>query len=233
MNFIGVFSHFAKFQNFQSTMIVPSRKQNSEGNGSTNISLRQSLARSISSGNFGEELATLKIQLNEVQQPRKDSLDSILSPRDTKPDITPGLLRKRKTMAIPTRFIDIVPSETLESLSSKEIRRQEVIFEIMNTEKQYVRDLNLLIEVIFSHNKLYYRNNKYFNQNFLKPLQEKQIITQEEITSIFSNIEIIHEINKNLLTAFDERKKENIIIEQIGDIFNEHVRLSLLDSAFH
>ena len=113
---------------------------------------RGSILRSLSFGELKKDVASPILDLNiNLEVP-----SSISSEKETQTFEEKGPeeksqigLRKRKTMAIPKRFIDIVPSEILETLSAKEVRRQEIIFEIMNTERHYVNDLKLLIEVCF------------------------------------------------------------------------------------
>ena len=74
-----------------------------------------------------------------------------------------GIIRKSQTMAelppvpvTPTyrerdrRFIDIVPEEVLNSLSSQERKRQEVIFEFVNTEDLFCNDVKIIVDVPFS-----------------------------------------------------------------------------------
>jgi hypothetical protein len=47
------------------------------------------------------------------------------------------------------RFIDIVSPEVLAKLTPKERKRQEIIFELINTEDQYVKDVQILINVCY------------------------------------------------------------------------------------
>ena len=45
------------------------------------------------------------------------------------------------------RFIDIVSEDMLKSLSSVERKRQEIMFECINTEAQFVDDVKIMINV--------------------------------------------------------------------------------------
>ena len=125
----------------------PNQKQNSEGSESPSTK-KVPLIRSLSAGEKNKNGNAFDMSKINIEAPRMDSLESLLSPREIK-EKSPPVLKKRNTMATPARFVDIVPLHILETLSAREIRRQEVIFEIVNTERQYVRDLNLLIDVCF------------------------------------------------------------------------------------
>lgn len=117
---------------------------------------RGSIMRSLSSSDLKKdeegEPTTVSFSI-QAQTISSDAVVKIISPRsESANDLSAksSALTKRKTMAMPKRFTDVVPSDILESLSAKELRRQEIIFEIVNTERQYVKDLFLLIEVRFS-----------------------------------------------------------------------------------
>jgi hypothetical protein len=49
------------------------------------------------------------------------------------------------------RFADCVPLEILSSLPDSERKRQEVMFEFVNTERQYVNDIGIIINVYLYH----------------------------------------------------------------------------------
>ncbi|KAL6067253.1 RHO1 GDP-GTP exchange protein 2 [Balamuthia mandrillaris] len=117
--------------------------------------------------------------------------------------VTTGL-RNYKEDGTMLTFGDIAPETLLHTLSADERKRQDVIFELIETEKQYVQDLNILIEV------------------YLKPIQERQLLSRQEIGVIFSNIEAIHrDVNKGLLEELLARQKEHIAIRKIGDLFSD------------
>ena len=63
-------------------------------------------------------------------------------------------------------------------LSDKEKRRQEIIFELLQTERDYVRDLDIIIEL------------------FLNGLRDSKILSAKDITTMFSNIESLLPINQ-------------------------------------
>ncbi|KAI8833753.1 hypothetical protein BC829DRAFT_407635 [Chytridium lagenaria] len=88
-------------------------------------------------------------------------------------------------------------------ISKQERKRQEVVFEILSTEKDYVDDLNIIIDV------------------YIKPLKKTKLIRPKDMSVVFSNIEAIAPVNRELLKSFETRQSEspNNVVEQVGDIF--------------
>lgn len=68
--------------------------------------------------------------------------------------------------------------------------RLNVFNEILYTERDYVRDLELIVEL------------------FVNPLQKKNILDSASIQAIFSNIEVIIKINKAMLVRLESRNEE-------------------------
>jgi len=73
---------------------------------------------------------------------------------------------------------DDIDGMILGRLSDKEKRRQEIIFELLQTERDYVRDLDIIIEL------------------FLNGLRDSKILSAKDITTMFSNIESLLPINQ-------------------------------------
>ncbi|KAH6579904.1 hypothetical protein BASA50_006377 [Batrachochytrium salamandrivorans] len=98
-----------------------------------------------------------------------------------------------------------VSKEVLASVSDKEKLRQEVIFEIVNGEREFVEDLETTVKV------------------FMQPLRERNIIEPERreqfVKDVFLNISELHTINSKLLRKLISRQKEAAIVDKIGDIF--------------
>lgn len=86
-------------------------------------------------------------------------------------------------------------------LTKLEIKRQEVILEIITTESDYVEDLEIICEL------------------YLKPLRANKLIRPKDMSIIFSNLEIILGVNQELLKSLDQRQSENFTVEKVGDIF--------------
>src|SRR4051812_27883446 len=94
--------------------------------------------------------------------------------------------------------------ETLGSFSQDERKRQEAIYELIQTEQTYLRDLQLIIEVFYG------------------PLQN--ILSSADQKKVFSNVEDLLLCNTALLSDMEDRqRKSDCVIEIIGDVFLEHV----------
>lgn len=65
-----------------------------------------------------------------------------------------------------------------------------MIKEIISTEYDYVNDLNIIDSV------------------FLTPLRIKGVLTEDEIKSIFGNVEILLQINTEVIKTWEEKKKQ-------------------------
>ncbi|KAJ2965113.1 hypothetical protein NQZ79_g158 [Umbelopsis isabellina] len=108
-----------------------------------------------------------------------------------------------------------VPRDILLVTPEPEIRRQEAIHELIYTEEDYVRDLNLLDEL------------------FAKPLATAPCIPverREEFTrTTFFNYLDVQEVNTKLYRDLNDRqnlcqaRNEAGFVDQIGDIFLRHV----------
>ncbi|KAG0018570.1 hypothetical protein BGZ80_007014 [Entomortierella chlamydospora] len=102
-----------------------------------------------------------------------------------------------------------VPASVVAAASKRERDRQEAIFEVVTTESNYVRDLELMEEI------------------FIKPLRSGDIIESEMmdefIEEVFLNYKEIHDLNKKLLEQLRVRQEEQPLVEKIGDVLLTHV----------
>jgi hypothetical protein len=96
----------------------------------------------------------------------------------------------------------------LEDQSTSELKERiktdnNLIKEIILTEKDYVYDLSVIIEVslvlLFSLSAL---SNS--NQIFLQPLRSKEILSAESLDKMFANIEDLYKVHKKLLGMFEK-----------------------------
>lgn len=95
--------------------------------------------------------------------------------------------------------------------------RDNVAKEILQTEQDYVNNLQTCINV------------------FLNPLREavgtkKEIVPQSVVKSIFSDFEIIHHLNAQLLEGLEPKVKNWHPTQTLGDIFIKIVRTYTLSS---
>ncbi|TPX33329.1 hypothetical protein SmJEL517_g03690 [Synchytrium microbalum] len=91
----------------------------------------------------------------------------------------------------------------LDSLDPDERKRQEAIYELISTEKSYVRDLQLIIEV------------------FYHPMSG--LVTPDKLNGIFSNIEELLFTNTLILSDFESlQEASHYYIQSVGDVFVKH-----------
>ncbi|KAI7900770.1 uncharacterized protein BX663DRAFT_516465 [Cokeromyces recurvatus] len=91
----------------------------------------------------------------------------------------------------------------LEAIPYEERKRQEAIFELISTEKTYLNDLQMIINVFYTD------SGKY--------------LSQDERDVVFSNIDDLLLCNTALLSDLESRQREEAnVINQIGDIFLNH-----------
>ncbi|KAJ3522358.1 hypothetical protein NMY22_g11925 [Coprinellus aureogranulatus] len=101
-------------------------------------------------------------------------------------------------------WASLIDKTALEGIPPNERKRQEAIFELINTEVAYVRDLQLIVEVFYS--------------------SMLEVLSQKEITVVFANIEDILLTNTAFLSSLEERQKEcRLYIDKIGDIILDHM----------
>ncbi|THH02546.1 hypothetical protein EW145_g6732 [Phellinidium pouzarii] len=106
--------------------------------------------------------------------------------------------------AFGSSWASLLGGDVLEGIPTLERKRQEIIFELINTEAAYVRDLQLIVEVFYS--------------SMLSLLDEK------EITVVFANIEDLLLVNTTFLSSLEERQKEcRLYIDNIGDLLDRHM----------
>ncbi|OZJ04399.1 hypothetical protein BZG36_02414 [Bifiguratus adelaidae] len=107
-----------------------------------------------------------------------------------------------------------VPKEILEATSKDEIKRQEAIFELIYTEEDYTRDLELLEDL------------------FVKQLTQQQCIPEDRIKTfthdVFYNYLDIKNLHRDMCTEFRNRQYEGLFVDHIGDILVRFVNQFLL-----
>ncbi|XP_075041651.1 rho guanine nucleotide exchange factor 3-like isoform X2 [Mixophyes fleayi] len=85
-----------------------------------------------------------------------------------------------------------------EELSALEIKRQEVIFELMQGERTLIEDLNLV------------------KKNYYEPMLKLAIMTQEELTQIFSILDTLPPLHRDLFDRLVRLRREDGTVEQVG-----------------
>ena len=111
-------------------------------------------------------------------------------------------------------WINTVSKEVADSVGDKEKKRQEVISEIMYTERDFVKDLEYLRD--FWIRPL--RSNNPGQPAYL-PEQKREYF----IRTVFSNIMDVHAVNARFAEALTRRQRENPVVRHVGDIFLQFV----------
>lgn len=106
-------------------------------------------------------------------------------------------------------WAESVSKEVYESVSERERKRQEVIFEIISTERAYVQDLEYLRDI------------------WMQPLSTQHVLPDsrraEFVQKVFRNLLDILAINSRLADMLTRRQRHRSVVEYIGDIFAELV----------
>ncbi|KAI9504301.1 hypothetical protein GGI25_004400 [Coemansia spiralis] len=97
------------------------------------------------------------------------------------------------------------------SINAKEVRRQEVIFEIIHTEADYVKDLRITVDIL------------------LAPMHSLKVLPAEQIELVFGNVREILELHEAINHAFMERQRQQYpVLWDIADVllpFVPHFRV--------
>ncbi|XP_041058741.1 neuroepithelial cell-transforming gene 1 protein-like isoform X2 [Carcharodon carcharias] len=121
------------------------------------------------------------------------------------PSCSQKLCSKTSAPTPPKRRNSKLWSETLDmstkqNFSSKEIKRQEAIFELFRGEQDLIEDLKLA-------RKAYH-----------DPMLKLSIMTEEELTQIFGALDSYIPLHEDLLTKLAKATKQDGTVEQIGQI---------------
>jgi hypothetical protein len=108
-------------------------------------------------------------------------------------------------------WINTVPKEISDSVSEKEQKRQEVISELMYTERDFVKDL------------------EYLRDFWMKPLRNPATSPIPEhrrekfVRTVFSNCQEVYMVNSRMAEQLTRRQQKEAVVRNIGDIFLEYV----------
>ncbi|KAL9086074.1 MAG: hypothetical protein Q9165_007286 [Trypethelium subeluteriae] len=111
-------------------------------------------------------------------------------------------------------WINTVSKEVADSVDEKEKKRQEVISEIMYTERDFVKDL------------------EYLDDFWIKPLRSNdpqhpspipEVRREKFIRTVFSNVRDVLNVNAKLADALTRRQNQSPVVYSVGDIFLDWV----------
>lgn len=133
----------------------------------------------------------------------------------------PGLRRQQSSASLHADepdeqklWINTVSQEVANSVGDREKKRQEVISEIMYTERDFVKDLEYLRD--FWMKPL--RSNNPTNPS---PIPERH--RERFVRTVFSNCMEVHAVNQKMADQLTRRQQENPVVRNVGDIFLECV----------
>ncbi|CAD6501619.1 BgTH12-01869 [Blumeria graminis f. sp. triticale] len=137
----------------------------------------------------------------------------------------PGLRREKSQASLHDQdepdeqklWINTVSQEIADSVDEREKKRQEVISEIMYTERDFVKDLEYLRDFWI----IPLRSN---NPASPSPIPESR--KERTIRTIFSNIidqPSIHSVSSRFAESLTERQRKQPVVQCVGDIFLEFV----------
>ncbi|KAK9702814.1 RHO1 GDP-GTP exchange protein 2, variant 2 [Basidiobolus ranarum] len=105
-------------------------------------------------------------------------------------------------------WINSVPKDIADMVSKEEQKRQEIIFEVIYTERDFVRDLEIL------------------NELYMAPLMYGNVIEETRRESfgreVFYNVMEVYSVGSKLSDDLIKRQNERAVVEQIGDVFLKH-----------
>ena len=107
-------------------------------------------------------------------------------------------------------WINTVSKEVADSVGEKEKKRQEVISEIMYTERDFVKDLEYLRD-------FWMKPLRSSNPMHLSPIPEQR--REKFVRVVFSNCMEVHAVNSKMAEALTRRQQESPVVRNVGDIF--------------
>ena len=111
-------------------------------------------------------------------------------------------------------WINSVPKEVADKIDDKEKKRQEVISELMYTERDFVKDLEYLRD-------FWIRPLRAAGPNMLSPIQEQK--REKFVRTVFGNCLDVLAVNSKFADELSRRQKEQHVVHNIGDIFLKYV----------
>lgn len=133
----------------------------------------------------------------------------------------PGLRRQQSSASLHADepdeqklWINTVTEEVANSVGEREKKRQEVISEIMYTERDFVKDLEYLRD-------FWMKPLRSMNPASPSPIPERH--RERFVRTVFSNCMEVHSVNQKMADQLTRRQQENPVVRNVGDIFLECV----------
>ena len=107
-------------------------------------------------------------------------------------------------------WINSVPKEIADRIDDKEKKRQEVISELMYTERDFVKDLEYLRD-------FWIRPLRGVGSNMMSPIKEEK--REKFVRTVFGNCQDVLAVNSRFADELSKRQKEQHVVQEIGDVF--------------
>lgn len=111
-------------------------------------------------------------------------------------------------------WIHTVPKEIADGVSEKERKRQEVICELIYTERDFVKDLEYLRD---------FWMKPLLSKNPQNPSPIPEHRRERFIRTVFGDVMEVHAVNSRLAEALTRRQQISPVVHNVGDIFLEFV----------
>ncbi|KAI3642073.1 hypothetical protein MP228_011628 [Amoeboaphelidium protococcarum] len=102
-----------------------------------------------------------------------------------------------------------VPRGILDSVGEDERKRQEAIFELVQTEQTYYNSLSIVID------------------QYMEPLLSNRLLTPQDAHSIFMNIKTIYRLSEQVLRSLSEADSmSNYVVDGVGSVLLEYTKVA-------
>ena len=107
-------------------------------------------------------------------------------------------------------WINSVPKEVADKIDDREKKRQEVISELMYTERDFVKDLEYLRD-------FWIRPLRGLSANVMSPIREEK--REKFVRTVFGNSQEVLAVNSKFADELSKRQKEHHVVNAVGDVF--------------
>ncbi|KAJ3024459.1 UNVERIFIED_CONTAM: cytochrome c oxidase subunit 1 [Siphonaria sp. JEL0065] len=108
-----------------------------------------------------------------------------------------------------------LPQEVLNmGLPKQDLMRLSVVYELIETEADYVRDLGIMVNL------------------HQREMLNSKILDEITVSTIFSNVEDLISANSGLLDKLIAKRDENLVINQLADVFLESTHTSVWAESY-
>ncbi|CAL1290791.1 unnamed protein product [Larinioides sclopetarius] len=166
-----------------------------------------------------QQRATLWYSAEGSESDFEDDASSKFSDTESQPMVKPPVLQSQMSAmdlvhgeggqrSLWCEVPEVIESGILKTISSKDRKIQEAMFEVITSEASYLKSLNFLFE--------------HFVQCPEFSGSETNILDKREKHVLFSDIQPVRDVSARLLADLEKRWLENILLSNICDIIYEH-----------